>query len=110
MPAVKNSRIKQAVHNTCVIFLEGEVSARNVPELQGGLDEILAAHPGEELVFEARDLTYISSAGLRMLLGVQKKLGNKKLVIRNVSKAVYDIFEMTKTMPAPMSVCSRTVF
>ena len=83
-------------NNTCVIFLEGEVSARNVPELQGELDEILAAHPGEELVFEARDLTYISSAGLRLLLGVQKKLGNKKLVVRNVSKDVYEIFEMTK--------------
>lgn len=83
-------------NNTCIIFLEGEVSAQNVPELQGELDEIMAAHPGEKLVFEARDLTYISSAGLRLLLGVQKKLGNKKLVVRNVSKDVYEIFEMTK--------------
>ena len=38
-------------NNTCIIFLEGEVSARNVPELQGELDEIMAAHPGEELVY-----------------------------------------------------------
>lgn len=32
----------------------------------------------------------------RLLLGLQKKLGKDKLFIRNVSKDVYDIFEMTK--------------
>ena len=82
-------------NNACVIFLEGEISAQNVNALQGEVDEILAANPGEEMIFEARDLTYISSAGLRLLLGVQKKLGSK-ITVRNLSKDVYDIFDMTK--------------
>ena len=83
-------------NNACVIFLEGEISAQNVPVLQEKIDGILVAHPGEEIIFEARDLTYISSAGLRLLLGVQKKMGKKKIAVRNVSKDVYDIFDMTK--------------
>ncbi len=83
-------------NNTCLIFFEGEINAHNVPDLQAELDEILPAHAGEAIVFDAKELTYISSAGLRLLLWVQKKLGKNKLVIRNVSKEVYDIFEMTK--------------
>ena len=83
-------------NNTCLIFFEGEINAHNVPDLQAELDEILPAHAGEMIVFDAKELTYISSAGLRLLLWVQKKLGENKLVIRNVSKEVYDIFEMTK--------------
>lgn len=66
-------------NNACVIFLEGEISSRNAPVLQEEIDGILVAHPGEEIIFEARDLTYISSAGLRLLLGVQKKMGKKRL-------------------------------
>ncbi len=83
-------------NNACVIFLEGTISAQNAPVLQEEIDEILATHPGEEIVFEARDLNYISSAGLRLLLGVQKKIGKNKITVRNVSKDVYDIFDMTK--------------
>ena len=83
-------------NNTCLIFLEGEINAQNVSALQVELEEILAAHTGEAIAFEARSLTYISSAGLRLLLMVKKKIGKNKLIIRNVSKEVYDIFEMTK--------------
>lgn len=78
------------------IFLEGDIDAQNAAAVQQEMEEILKSKGEGALVLDARDLKYISSAGLRMLLGVQKKLGNKKLVIRNVSKAVYDIFEMTK--------------
>ena len=43
-----------------------------------------------------KDLAYISSAGLRVLLGAQKKMqkiGSMKVV--NVCEAVMDVFEMT---------------
>lgn len=83
-------------NNACIIFLEGEINAQNVPALQGELDGILAAYPGKECIFEAKNLTYISSAGLRLLLNTQKKLGKRKITIRNVSREVYDIFDMTK--------------
>ena len=43
-----------------------------------------------------KDLEYISSAGLRVLLGAQKKMqkiGSMKVV--NVCEAVMEVFEMT---------------
>ncbi len=82
--------------NVITIFLEGEVNAQNTAELQKEIDDIIAAHPGAEVIFDADKLSFISSAGLRMLLSTQKKLGNKKLTVRNASKEVYDIFDITK--------------
>ena len=45
------------------------------------------------LAFDAKELTYISSAGLRLILSVQKHLGQKISVI-NVSSNVMAIFQM----------------
>jgi uncharacterized protein (TIGR02172 family) len=44
--------------------------------------------------FDASELEYISSAGLRMLLSVRKKAG-VSLTVKNVTPEVYEIFEMT---------------
>ena len=82
--------------NALTIFLEGEINAQNTDALQKEINDILASHPGAEILFDADKLTYISSAGLRLLLSTQKKLGNKKLTLLNVFRDVYDIFDMTK--------------
>ena len=50
----------------------------------------------QELVFDLTDLEYISSAGLRVLLKVQKymnKKGDFKLI--HVSEVIEEIFEIT---------------
>ena len=50
----------------------------------------------KELVLDFKNLEYISSAGLRVLLGAQKKMqkiGSMKLI--NVHEEVMEIFEMT---------------
>ncbi len=82
--------------NLLAIFLEGEINAQNAPKVQHELDEIIAANPGKELLLDAEKLTYISSAGLRIILALQKAQGKKKITVHNVSRDVYDIFEMTK--------------
>lgn len=46
----------------------------------------------DRIVFDADNLSYISSAGLRALLKIRKR---KELSVINVSQNVYDIFEMT---------------
>ncbi len=83
-------------NDALVLFLEGEIDASNAPAVQKEIDDCLAANPGKTLVFDAGGLTYISSAGLRVLLSTQKRFGREKLTVRNVIKDVYDIFEMTK--------------
>ena len=76
------------------ITLEGRLDTTTAPELE---TELKTALDGvTELVFDIKDLAYISSAGLRVLLSAQKvmnKQGSMKIV--NVNETVMEIFEVT---------------
>lgn len=50
-----------------------------------------------EVVLDLSEVSYVSSAGLRAMLILLKKLNEKDgaLYVRNVSQAVQDIFEVT---------------
>lgn len=75
------------------IFLEGEIDAQNANEIKGQIEELLPSRGDAPLAFDAKELTYISSAGLRVILFVQKQLGQKISVI-NVSSDIMEIFQM----------------
>lgn len=78
-------------------FLEGRIDATNAPEKEQEIFSVLDAENGNyaELEVDAKDLEYISSAGLRVLMKMRKTYG-KKLPMVNVSRDVYDILETTK--------------
>lgn len=80
--------------NNLTIKLEGRLDTNTAPELDKELKEVI---PGvEDLVFDFRDLKYISSAGLRLILSTQKTMNQQgSLVIRNVNDMVMEIFETT---------------
>ena len=77
-----------------VMDLEGRITSANVSGLLEQIDQILEENPHQEPVFDASKLDYISSAGLRALLSVAKKL-NRKVTVREVPSEIYEIFEMT---------------
>lgn len=59
-------------------------------ELKSSLDDV------KELVFDIKDLEYISSAGLRVLLTAQKVMNKQgKMTVSGASEAVMEIFEVT---------------
>lgn len=76
------------------VYLEGDIDATNAGAVQAEIESAHAAHPSDEILFDAKNLVYISSAGLRVLIKFLKASG-KKLTIRNVSNDVYEIFEIT---------------
>ncbi|MBQ7562962.1 MAG: anti-sigma factor antagonist [Lachnospiraceae bacterium] len=80
--------------NQSVIELTGRIDSGNAPVLEKELLEFLDAHREEEIVFDAERLSYISSAGLRVLMKVRKLKGGPITII-NVTRDVYDIFETT---------------
>ncbi len=87
--------IKKAIENGAAAYvLEGRLDTTTAPQLE---TELKAALDGvTELTLDIEKLEYISSAGLRVLLSAQKimnKQGGMK--VRNVSKAVMEIFEVT---------------
>ena len=75
------------------IFLQGDIDAQNAADIQQEMEEILKSKGEAALVLDARDLKYISSAGLRVIIAIQKELSTKISII-NLSAEVLDIFRM----------------
>lgn len=75
------------------IFLTGDIDAQNAADIQREILEIVKSQKAAALVFDARELVYISSAGLRVMLTIQKEW-NSKISISNLSAEVLDIFQM----------------
>lgn len=76
------------------INLSGKIDSNNAGVIESEISSQLAKCPNEIPIFDAENLSYISSAGLRVLLKLGKKSGAKLGVI-NVSDDVYNIFEVT---------------
>ena len=85
---------KKAQGRNLNIALEGRLDTTTAPDLEaivrGELDGT------EQLTFDFAKLEYISSAGLRILLAAQKIMNKQgKMVVKNVSEEVKEIFEVT---------------
>ena len=76
------------------LYLAGRIDANNAADVEAEILQELAKNPGLVPVFDAGELEYISSAGLRVLLKFRKQFG-KNLDVLNVSNDVYNIFEVT---------------
>ena len=78
-----------------VVVLQGRLDTTTSQELEAVLEK---EEVKENLVvLEFKELEYISSAGLRLLLSLKKKLekDNKKLEIRNINDVVKEVFNVT---------------
>lgn len=76
------------------IAVEGRVDSTTADEFEAAIKS--ETEQVTELVFDFKDLAYISSAGLRILLGTQKLMNAKgKMKIINVNETVNEIFEIT---------------
>lgn len=86
---------KKREGTTGTVMLEGRLDTVTTPELQTALEGDFDGV--SELVFELSRLEYVSSAGLRLLLSVHKKMTGQggRFVLRNVTASVMDVFEMT---------------
>ena len=85
--------IKKSKEET-VIEIVGRLDTITAPALDKTINEDLG--DTKNLVLDLKGLEYISSAGLRVLLGAQKKMqkiGSMK--VTNVCESVMEVFEMT---------------
>ena len=85
--------IKRNAEET-LIELVGRLDTTTAPALDKTINDDLG--DTKHLVLDLKGLEYISSAGLRVLLGAQKKfqkIGSMKLT--NVREEVMEVFEMT---------------
>ena len=85
--------IKKNAEETTVI-VAGRLDTVTAPALDKTINEDIG--DTKNLVLDLKELEYISSAGLRVLLSAQKKMqkiGSMK--VKNVCEAVMDVLEMT---------------
>lgn len=81
-------------NNKLIVALEGRLDTTTAPELETALQAVNADIT--ELILDFAGLTYVSSAGLRVLLTTQKKMNKQgKMIIRNVCDDIKEIFEIT---------------
>ncbi len=77
-----------------IIKIAGSIDALTAKDLRESLEN-LSFDNADTVYIDVAEVPYISSAGLRELLILQKRFKKGKLIIKNVSDAVMNIFDVT---------------
>ena len=82
-------------NDTHIVAISGSLDSTTSPEAQKSLDGVLAG--AKKVVLDFSQLDYISSAGLRILLGAAKHLraSGGKLGIFGLNQSVREVFEIS---------------
>ena len=81
-----------------------DVDGSVVVRLTGGLDSVSSKNfqteavvrcKGKDITLDMDGVSYLSSAGLRAILALDKALGDKKLSIINAKNSVKDVLDMS---------------
>jgi anti-sigma B factor antagonist len=86
---------KMIQDETVTLAIQGRLDTTTAPELE---DEINGLGDGfQELVLDCGELSYISSAGLRVLLSAQKSANasGSRMTLTHVNEEIMEVFDMT---------------
>ena len=84
---------KETSAKTLTVILDGRLDTITSPDLEQALTDLSGV---EHLVLDFEKISYISSAGLRVLLALQKRMGKQgDMVVRHVDKMVMEVLEMS---------------
>ena len=74
--------------------LEGRLDTTTSPQLEA---ELSASLDGvKQLTLDLQQLAYLSSAGLRVILGAQKRMNKQgQMVVRHVNETIMEVVEVT---------------
>ena len=76
------------------IAITGRLDTTTAPQLEAEFKQSI--NGVEKLVLDFAALEYLSSAGLRVILAVQKTMNKQgEMIIRNVNETIREIFELT---------------
>lgn len=84
---------KALTGSTLTVTLDGRLDTITSPDLEQSLSDLTGvAH----LVLDFAKISYVSSAGLRVLLALQKRMAKQgDMVVRHVDKMVMEVLEMS---------------
>ena len=78
-----------------VVHVKGEVDTTTAPDLDKEVSEDIAKV--DDLALDFENVNYVSSAGLRVILSLYKRMNDKggAFALRNVNSEVMTVLEMT---------------
>ena len=75
--------------------LDGRLDTNTAPALELEINNSVTSEI-KKLVLDFKELQYISSAGLRVLLATQKKMNKQGcMIIKNANEMIMDVFHVT---------------
>ena len=79
-----------------IIAISGRLDAATAPIADETIKKTLEEHTNR-LLFDLKDLEYLSSGGLRVILGAAKEMRRRegKVALAGLNKFVYEIFEVS---------------
>ena len=89
---IKSEQLDQ---NTLLLCLSGRLDTVSSSKFELELKPFVDGTA--DITLDLKDLSYISSSGLHVLIQTQKAMnaGKRKLVIKNINETVRNVFEMT---------------
>ncbi|MDR0404494.1 MAG: STAS domain-containing protein [Oscillospiraceae bacterium] len=84
--------------DTLNVKLTGRLDTNTAPKLEKELESVLVGGSVNNLSFDFKNLEYISSAGLRVLLSAKKKMPEDSpggVRVKNVSSNIKEVFDVT---------------
>jgi anti-sigma B factor antagonist len=91
----------KSIDNCELVSVNGRVDSYTAPQLSEALDQITSQNM-YKIIMDLSEVTYISSAGLRILIDVQKKCKKNnqgEVLLVSVPQRVYDTLELAGFVP-----------
>lgn len=91
----ENLLVDRRPDGTTFLYLKGRLDAETAPQVENWIDQVLAKRPWR-LVFDLERLSYISSAGVRILLKARKQMSARSgtTVMAKPQASVKRVFDL----------------
>ena len=83
---------KKVDGRSLTVVLTGELDTITSPELDRETQDLGDV---DEIVLDLKDLAYTSSAGLRVLLGLKRRMAGRTFRLENIGVEVREVLDMT---------------
>jgi anti-anti-sigma factor len=87
--------------NCDLVVIKGRIDSYTAPNLSESLSEI-TKHQRYKIILEMSEVSYVSSAGLRVLIDIQKTCKNMhqgEVLLVNIPQRVYETLELAGFVP-----------
>jgi anti-anti-sigma factor len=87
--------IEETKNDIVILRLEGRLDATTSPQIEAKISQITESGKNK-VIFNLQNMDYLSSAGMRVLLAVTKKIKslNGKFIVCSLSDDVFEIIKM----------------